>query len=233
MDTIHEIMLPAALSPESLGELRGQLEVPLQGVLVLRGGPERFCTGLDLGGLEELPRQSQSFALQDFMACLMTLRRAAVPVVALVEGVALGGGLGLAAAADYVLASPSARFGLPEVLFGLSPAMILPILEERMTAQRVRRLGLAGASIDASAAQAWGLVDEIADPPADALSRVVRSYRRASSVGVQELKRHPHDVGRLTWGIEQGMRITQEALDDPTVRARLRRFLESEGLPWD
>src|SRR5438477_5999325 len=81
--------------------------------------------------------------------------------LAVVDEQALGGGVGLAAVCDYVLATERATFGLPELLLGLVPATIFPILLERMPPQRARRLALLGHTQNAAQASASGLVDEV------------------------------------------------------------------------
>lgn len=230
--SLQAIEVPAALSPASLIALRERLEAIEGGVVVLRGAGEAFCRGIDFSALRDLAPDEEERALLDFEACLCRLRRAPAPVIAVVEGSALGGGLGLAAAADVLIAAADARFGLPEVLFGLYPAMVLAALEERVPAQKLRRLALEGASVDAAAALAMGLADEVSPEPDRALARWVRVLSRASAEGARALKSHPPGVARFERAVAAGRERTQAALRDPRVRARIDRFLADEALPW-
>lgn len=227
------IGVPSALSPSSLATLRARLEAVVGGVVVLRGTAEDFCRGIDFSALRGLPPEAEFRALDDFEACLCALRRAPAPVIALVEGPALGGGLGLAAAADLVIAAQDARFGLPEVLFGLYPAMIMAALEERLPPQKLRRFALEGASVDAATALSMGLVDEVAVEPERALARRLRGLSRASTEGVRALKNHPPSLERFQRGVAAGRARTQAALADPAVRARIDRFLAEAAMPWE
>jgi isohexenylglutaconyl-CoA hydratase len=82
-------------------------------------------------------------------------------VVAVVEGTAMGGGFGLACAADVTLAGESAVFRLPEASLGVVPAQIAPYLVERLGLSQARRLAVTGGRIDAQRALAIGLVHEL------------------------------------------------------------------------
>ncbi|MCC7382725.1 MAG: enoyl-CoA hydratase/isomerase family protein [Deltaproteobacteria bacterium] len=230
--TVHEIAVPAALSPSSLADLADRLAAVRDGVAVLRGSPEIFCRGIDFLALDASDQKANERALDNFARCLRSLRRAPAPCIAVVDAPALGGGLGLAAACDVVIATPRARFGLPEALFGLYPAMILAALEERMIPQRARRLALEGASIDANAACALGLVDEIAEDADRAVARWVRTLGRATTEGVTALKNHPPTADRFDAALSAGRLRTAEALLDDAVRARVRAFITDESMPW-
>jgi isohexenylglutaconyl-CoA hydratase len=84
-----------------------------------------------------------------------------VPTIAVVTGYALGGGCGLAAACDRVIAADDAIFGTPEVTLGVAPAQIAPFLLRRCGARRARWLMLGGARLGAAAAREAGLADVV------------------------------------------------------------------------
>lgn len=228
---VHDISLPESLNSTSLRALRGSLEAIDGGVVVLRGAQSGvYCYGLDLASLTE-PADIE-VALSDFVGCLLAVRAAPAPVLALVEGVALGGGLGLAAAADFIIAAESARFGLPEVALGLSPAMILPILEERVGVQRARRLALCPGTFDAERALSLGLIDEVVSSVEAVRARAIRQWRQVTSAGARGVKTHPHSFTACAAGVRAGRVITQRALNDVDVRARLVDFLGGGAPPW-
>ena len=133
--------------------------------VVLRGGDRVFCAGADLGG------KTLSGATMDPRTATMelSLRGARVyaalnafpkPVIAVVEGAAMGGGMGLASCADIVLAGPDAKFALSETRLGLVAAQIAPFVVARIGVVTARRLALTGSRIDAAQANTFGLVDE-------------------------------------------------------------------------
>lgn len=205
-------------------------------VLVLEGHDGRFCRGMDLA---EVMREKGDVAggVRHYAICLRLLRQSRQAVVAVVDGAALGGGLGLAAAADVLIATERATFGLPEALVGLLPAMVLPLLCERMPAQKVRRLALAALCWDAATALRLGLVDHVvADGEAaeKALRHELRQMLRLEPKAVAELQRFTLRVSTLApdEGINVGADVTAEAVDDKRVLAGIRAFLDGEPASW-
>src|SRR4051812_27966939 len=145
------IRVPRALEPAGLVELGRALLAASRDdairVLLLEGAEGVFCRGLDAAvALETRGVAEEARAAHAFASCLRALRFGGKPTIAAVDGEALGGGVGLVAACDLVLATERATFALPELLFGLLPATILPLLHERMPPQKARLLALRGRS---------------------------------------------------------------------------------------
>ncbi len=99
-----------------------------------------------------------------------------MPVVARIDGVALGAGLELAAACDLRVASETSTFGMPEVTIGIPSVVEAALLPKLIGAGRARRLLFTGETIAAAEALAWGLVDSVA--PAAALDAAVDRLTR-------------------------------------------------------
>lgn len=171
-----------ALAPELVAELAQVVDQAASdtGVraLVLRGAQGFFCAGghvgnfqarLDADGSAEDPVAARNRAFGHFMQRLCALP---MPVLALVEGAAMGGGMGLACAADIVLATADARFALSETTLGIIPAQIAPFVVARLGLRATQRLGLAGERVQGDTAMRLGLVDALADDGAalDALA---------------------------------------------------------------
>lgn len=223
------ISVPHQMECDSLSTLLAAIEQANPGApLVLRGG-ETFCLGLALR--KDLDAQIAP-ALSQFTDVLFALRNHAGTTIAVVEGTAAGGGVGLAAACDVVLASDAATFGLPEVMLGLTPAIIAPFLLERMAPQAARRLMLQGEAVDAATARQLGLVDQISpDAKMDrAMSRLTRTLSRGEAdaiVGARQLT----SLDNLKDRVEAGARETHARLMRPETRARIAAW--NEGLaPW-
>lgn len=134
--------------------------------LVLQGSDQVFCAGADLGG------NTLGGSAGDARAATveLSMRGARVyhalssvpkPVIALIEGAAMGGGMGLASCADIVLAVPGASFALSEARLGLVAAQIAPFVVARLGLATTRRLALTGSRFDAAQAASFGLVDEL------------------------------------------------------------------------
>lgn len=137
--------------------------------LVIRGAGGTFCAGGDFSRFRELMASAAPAEGPDpiarfnrgFGALLDRLQACAVATIAVVEGAAIGGGVGLAAACDFVLAAGDAKFGMPEVTLGLPPAQIAPFVAARLGGAAALRLMLTGRRIDAAQALACGLADEV------------------------------------------------------------------------
>lgn len=114
-----------ALSEEVIGELidfcREAKEEKLKGLIVTGAGEKAFIAGADIKAMADMPsNEAEEFAMKGQHATLL-LENLPFPVVAAVNGFALGGGLEMALACDFILASDNAVFGLPEVSLGLIP----------------------------------------------------------------------------------------------------------------
>ena len=217
--------------PESLDRTRAQQLVDAilassDPVIVLDGAQDTFCRGMDFTALVSDEAAIRS-GVEAFAGVLRAIRTIGKPVVAVVAGCALGGGVGIAAAADVVIAGPRATFGLPEALFGLVPGVVMPILEARMTPQKARWLALTGHARSASEARELGLVDVVApdDQLTIAVARAVKQLARARSSAVASLK-HVDETA-----LGRGVRETTRLLGSPDVRTAVRAFLDEEWLP--
>lgn len=186
--------------------------------LVIEGIPGRFCLGMDFASVDTI---AQPARLEGFAGMLHALLVAPIPTLAVVDGPALGGGLGVAAACDVVLASDRARFGLPEALYGLAPAIIRPALLGRLSPQQLRLLVVTCHSRSADEAAALGLADQVVaiDALATARARMIRQLRRASPDTVAALRRW--EAGELSRALAAGVAETGAALARPSVRAAL------------
>ena len=133
-------------------------------VVVLRGAGRHFQAGADLKWiarvaaqpLEENERISRATAL-----AVHRLNTLAVPTVALVQGGCFGGGTGIVAACDIVIAADNAMFSIAETRWGLTAAIILPQLADAIGARQVRRYALSGERFGAEEARRIGLVHEV------------------------------------------------------------------------
>jgi len=162
---------------ETVRNLRYALESAMgdaSSAVVMLGEDRVFCRGWEVGasGIDEDARAS----VESFAVCLETMRMGHKPVIGLVQGEAAGGGVGLAAACDGVLATTEATFTLSELLFGLTPAVILPYLAQRVSLQKLRWRGLTADTITGQEAMELGLADAVCPP--EKAPAVLRSWIR-------------------------------------------------------
>jgi methylglutaconyl-CoA hydratase len=157
-----------ALDQELLTELRDALRASAADesvrVVVIAGSGKDFCSGMDLrtfaedtsGSLEKFQIEARNMA-----GLLLDMRRHPRPIVAVVQGRALGGGCGIATAADIVLAAESAEFGYPEINIGFVPAIVIAILRRTVSEKRAFELIATGAVISAGAALEFGMINRL------------------------------------------------------------------------
>ena len=171
--TLHRPETRNALSPEMVAELAHVFIQAAQNdavrALVLRGSAGFFCAGGNVGNFQSR-LQADAQGGEDpvvnsnraFGHVLQALTALPMPVMAVVEGAAMGGGMGLACCADIVLATEDARFALSETGLGLIPAQIAPFVQARVGRRVALRLGLSGERVSGMLAQSLGLVDALA-----------------------------------------------------------------------
>ena len=134
-------------------------------LVILTGAGERaFVGGADITELAALDRDSARDFITLVHRCCDGFRRLPVPVIARIDGYALGAGLELAAACDLRVASERAIFGMPEVRVGIPSVIEAALLPHLIGHGRARRLLLTAETIGAAEALQWGLVDAIAAP---------------------------------------------------------------------
>lgn len=156
-----------ALKAELIGEIRRCMEELAEDdnvrVVVLTGEGDFFCAGADIGYMRDTAEFSYEENLEDarsLAAMFGAVEECPKPVVARIKGAAIGGGVGLVAAADVAVAEEGTVFAFSEVRLGISPATIAPFVLRKIGHSQVRALFLTGERFDAARAQAIGLVHE-------------------------------------------------------------------------
>jgi methylglutaconyl-CoA hydratase len=172
---------------------------PTVRIVVVTGAGRVFSAGADLRWMRRMRDAGAAGNVEDarrtqrLFAAIAELPR---PVVARVNGPARGGGVGLLAAADVVVASAEAHFAFTEVRVGIVPATIAPFVIARVGAARARRLFCTGETFGAADAAAWGLVDRVV-PPADldaAVAVVVADLLKGAPGALAAAKQLVRDV---------------------------------------
>jgi methylglutaconyl-CoA hydratase len=131
---------------------------------VLAGDGKHFSAGADLLWMQRASTATQAWNLEDarrFAAMLARIESCPKPVVARVQGAALGGGVGLVCACDLAIAAANASFSVSEARFGILPAVIGPYVTNAVGKRQARRLALSTTRIAAPEALAMGLVQQV------------------------------------------------------------------------
>ncbi|MDZ7592559.1 MAG: enoyl-CoA hydratase-related protein [Rubrivivax sp.] len=237
---IRTVRVPARLDGEAIAALRRAI-----GAVVVAGGADRDCAAWHPANLLCGGSTSVAFATSTMPPCARgsastrtccsrsPIRR--LPVIAMVEGETFGGGVGIAAAADLVLATPDARFGLPEALHGFYPAIVFAALDLRLAPQRSRRLALQCESIDAAAGAHTRARWTRSPPPtrstcpcSGGARRLARVHARCAAAIRCRMSRTARGSGRARGGGSSDAaraRATARALSRPEVRAAIAEAL--------
>jgi methylglutaconyl-CoA hydratase len=201
-------------------------------IVVLAGDGPSFCAGADV----EWQRASIDLSLEENVedalhlhAMMKAVDSCPAPLVARVQGFALGGGSGLVACADVVVASPDATFGFTEVRLGIIPAVISPFVFAKIGTAAARRFFLTGERFDAATALRIGLVDEIEEDLDAGVAHVVDEILESgpeATRAAKRLARERPDGGERLARLAAGLRAGAEGQEG------LRAFLEKRKPGW-
>ena len=199
--------------------------------VVLAGDGPSFCAGADV----EWQRASIDLTVEENVedalrlhAMMVAVDSCPAPLVARVQGYALGGGSGLVACADVVVAAPGATFGFSEVRLGIIPAVISPFVFARIGAGAARALFVTGERFDAETALRLGLIHEVADDLDAAVARIVAELRTAGREAARHAKKL---VLERPDGLGTERRIAQRRTSEEGQEG-LRAFLEKRDPSW-
>ena len=133
----------------------------LRAVVVTGDGHKAFVGGADIDEMVGLDESSARAFITRVHRCCRALRECPVPVIARIQGYALGAGLEIAAACDLRVAADTARFGMPEVKLGIPSVVEAALLPGLAGWGRARELLLLGETFSAREAESWGLIERV------------------------------------------------------------------------
>ncbi len=209
-------------------------------VAVLTGNGKSFCAGADLNWMKRVINYSyeenlkESLDLAELFYLMYTLPQ---PTIARVNGAAIGGGAGLVAVCDIVIASEKAKFSLSEVKLGLVPACISPYVIKRVGERVARELFLTGERIDAQKAFQLGMANQVAaedkldEAVEERIKLLLSSGPEAISMCKELLQKVPgmevEEFKRYTAEVIAKMRISDEGQEG------MNAFLEKRKPKWN
>jgi methylglutaconyl-CoA hydratase len=231
-----------AFNDEMITELRHWAEAAARDVAlrvaVLAGAGPSFCAGADVAWMKRMREYTEEENVADARAMsemFGALNVLPVPLIGRLHGAALGGGTGLAAVCDIVVAAEDSVFGFTEVKLGILPAVISPFAIAKIGLSNARELMLTGMRFGAARAKEIGLVHRVV--PSDGLDAAVDEYVReilsSSPSGIAAAKRLiPRVVGADAAEVRD---LTSHAIAAQRVSAEgqegLAAFLEKRP-PW-
>jgi methylglutaconyl-CoA hydratase len=209
--------------------------------VVLAGEGQTFCAGADIDWMRAAMALDVEGNEQDAMAMaemFETIDTCPVPVIARVQGAALGGGMGLCAVSDVVIAESGTRFGFTETRLGILPAVISPFVIAKIGESHARALFPGGRRFDAVRAQRIGLVHEVVEGPdaldlavdaviADILASGPTAVRAAKAI-VREVRGLGH--GSTKW---HTARVIARQRTSAEAQEGFAAFTEKRRAAWD
>ena len=199
-------------------------------VLLTGDGPS-FSAGADV----EWMRSSVDLTFEENVEDALRLRAmldaidgCPVPVVARVHGHALGGGCGLVACCDIVVAEPSALFGFSEVKLGIVPAVISPFVLAKIGTGAARRFFVTGERFTAEVALRIGLINEVSD----ALDATIENILGELLSAGPEAARAAKQLALAPLSAEETARLIAAHRTSPEGQEGLRAFLEKRAAAW-
>ncbi|MBI2762141.1 MAG: enoyl-CoA hydratase/isomerase family protein [Chloroflexi bacterium] len=224
----------------TFGALAREAPTTLRAVVLAGEGPT-FCAGADIAWMRAAMALDVEGNEQDAMAMadmFETIDTCPVPVIARVQGAALGGGMGLCAVADLVVAESGARFGFTETRLGILPAVIAPFVIAKIGESNARALFPGGRRFDALRAQRIGLVHDVVEGEAaldaavdaaidDILAAGPTAARAAKSI-VREVRGLGH--GSSKW---HTARVIARQRTSPEAQEGFRAFSEKRSPGWN
>ncbi|HXR59146.1 MAG TPA: enoyl-CoA hydratase/isomerase family protein [Burkholderiales bacterium] len=208
--------------------------------LVLRGAGGAFCAGGDLGAMSDMPPAPRKgpdplvAPYRYFGEVLERLNRLPQAVIAVVEGPAVGGGLGMVCCSDVVILHTSAKLGIPEPRSGFIASQILPFLVRRVGESAARYLAVTGTVVGAKAALEMGLAQIVSSSLNKKLDEILRQVGRMEPDALATVKRLVLDCA-----IQDDRAVMDAAsvqlvrlLRRPEARAGMEAFLQKKPPPW-
>tara|TARA_B100000214_G_C23964530_1_gene627030 strand:- start:990 stop:1856 length:867 start_codon:yes stop_codon:yes gene_type:complete len=226
----------------STGELISKGGEPNIRVLVIRSDGKHFCAGADINmmrdGGSKTPEENRRDS-ERLDRLFHGLWSHPCFTIAKVQGVALGGGAGIVACSDHVIAEPRSKIALSEAKLGISAAVIGPYVHRRLGSAGFRRLAMLASRIDAEEALRVGFVDEVAesaDAMEEAISKVISEAMSSGPLAVTSAKRMVAELD-MWQGDDDSLRswtldVTSKMRGSREGQEGLSSFLEGRDPDW-
>ena len=238
----HILEWTSERSVSKTGELLSSDGTPNLRALVIRSEGKHFCAGADInmmrdgGGKTPEENREDSERLDRLFHGLWSHP---CFTIACVQGVALGGGAGLVACSDHVIAEPRTRIALSEAKLGISAAVIGPYVYRRLGSAGFRRLAMLASRIGSEEALRIGFVDEVAGSADDmegSVSRVISEVMTSGPLAVTSAKRMVAELDRWedddeslrSWTLD----LTSKMRGSPEGQEGLSAFLDGRKPTW-
>jgi len=238
--------------PEKRNALNGELVAALHDALddleadeavragILAGNGSAFSAGADLASLQEMQSATPRENERDSRRLAELFRRIYLhptPIVAQVDGPAIGGGCGLAAVCDFSLVAPDVRLGFSEVRIGFVPAIVMVFVRRKLGETAARDLMLRGRLLSGKEAADHGLVtrsvsSEDLTQACRALGREIATKTSGTAVALTKRMLAQVPGMGLSEALDYAVQMNAHARGTEDCQAGIAAFLEDEAPPW-
>lgn len=226
--------LPSILNPDSVNafcEQWDQIDFNNTKAVVLQTrGSENACTGMDLKWVSEQSEDSIKPFVERFAKLLNDLMLCPIPLIAVVQGKTVGGGIGIVSACDVVIATEDSEFQLPECLLGFVPGVILPALLNRLTPNAIKSLSFTAQTYPVNQAKQIGLVDEITsiNEMHNTIEQSIKKFAKCKSQSMLDLKTllnlNTNSNKNYSDCFSAGVDVLCNRLKDPVVKRQIQNL---------
>ena len=241
--TLNRPEVRNALSPEMVAHFHRVLDQLEKrddiAAVIVTGEGKAFCGGADLGALQQMATQPVEKVRQDsgeLMRLFSRIHQFPKPVIAAVNGPAVGGGCGLVSVSDIVIAVKGATFAYPEVKVGFVPALVAVFLVRICGDKKARELLLTGRAFPAEEARDIGLVNSIVDPASllETARESVEAMAQNSPVAMSLTKELIGDVHGLSLqeALDAALQLNTLVRTSEDFKEGVSSFLEKRTPQW-
>lgn len=221
-----------ALTPQMMRDFISHLETVRDRearVLVITGKGAAFCAGMDIDA------ESEEGAIETVKNLLAAVDDCPVATIAKVRGYAMGGGLGIAAATDFVVASDDARFGMPELRIGMAPLLVSAYASRRLGWATARRWALSASHFSADSAFRDRFVDHLssAETVDEQVERVIADILKTAPQASKAAKRFIRSQSGPNEAIVgEALKQSAALTEKQEARSGADAFYKRETPPW-
>jgi polyketide biosynthesis enoyl-CoA hydratase PksH len=206
-------------------------------IIIIEGKAKVFCRGMDFNNLlKNSNSEIKAEFSEPYKKVIKIIRNSPKPVIAKIDGDVLAGGMGIMLACDILIATKNSTFGLSEVLFGIIPAYVFPLLLERIPYKKARFLILCSKKMNAEEAYNLGIIDEIVEE--DKLDKKIKDYIKRllySSPDALKLTKIYSDKltdNKIDIAIDYAQKQLTELLNNKDNIKAIKSFIEGESPHW-
>jgi polyketide biosynthesis enoyl-CoA hydratase PksH len=205
--------------------------------VILEGKNGIFCTGMDFAEVTQNHTKDQEQDRTLSETYMKTLKRfSLIPkvIISNVDGQVIAGGVGIASASDFVIATGRSEFSLSEGLWGLLPAMVTPFLIRRVGFQKAYTLTLSTLPMNAREAFGCGLVDVVSDNPDIEIDRLLQRILKIEEDTILNIKKYYRDMWIINDEMERrAVDETAQRVSSLQVRSNIENYIKYKKFPWE